>query len=58
MVPSDIRNAGIQDLAVLNEIDNTITIFLNQGPTAASLFVQPTGSPISLGESLFQIGVP
>ena len=30
-----IRNAGIQDLAVLNEIDNTITIFLNQGPTAA-----------------------
>ncbi len=49
MVPSDIRSAGIQDLAVLNEIDNTITIFLNQGPTAASLFTQPTGSPISLG---------
>ena len=49
MVPSDIRNAGIQDLAVLNEIDNTITIFLNQGPTAASLFTQATGSPISLG---------
>jgi len=49
MVSSDIRNAGIQDLAVLNEIDNTITIFLNQGPTAASLFVQATGSPISLG---------
>jgi type II secretory pathway component GspD/PulD (secretin) len=49
MVPSDIRNAGIQDLAVLNEIDNTITVFLNQGPTAASLFTQATGSPISLG---------
>ncbi len=49
MVPSDIRNAGIQDLAVLNEIDNTLTIFLNQGPTAVSLFTQATGSPISLG---------
>lgn len=49
MVPSDIPNAGIQDLAVLNEIDNSITIFLNQGPTAPSLFTQPPGSPISLG---------
>jgi type II secretory pathway component GspD/PulD (secretin) len=49
MVPSDVRSAGIQDLAVLNEIDNTITIFLNQGLTAASLFTQPSGSPISLG---------
>jgi hypothetical protein len=49
MVPSDLRNAGIQDLAVLNEIDNTITVFLNQGPTASPLFAQATGSPISLG---------
>src|SRR4029077_15373641 len=30
MVPSDLRSAGIQDLAVLNEIDNTITIFLKR----------------------------
>jgi type II secretory pathway component GspD/PulD (secretin) len=49
LVPSDIRSAGIQDLAVLNEIDNTITIFLNEGTSAASLFIQATGSPISLG---------
>jgi len=49
MVTSDFRNAGTQDLAVLNEIDNTITIFLNQGTSAASLFTQATGSPISLG---------
>jgi type II secretory pathway component GspD/PulD (secretin) len=49
LVPSDIRSAGVQDLAVLNEIDNTITIFLNEGTSAASLFTQATGSPISLG---------
>jgi len=49
MVPADFRSAGTQDLAVLNEIDNTITIFLNQGTSSASLFAQPTGSPISLG---------
>ena len=49
IVPADFRSAGTQDLAVLNEIDNTITIFLNQGTSSASLFAQPTGSPISLG---------
>jgi type II secretory pathway component GspD/PulD (secretin)/tetratricopeptide (TPR) repeat protein len=49
LVTADFRNAGTQDLAVLNQIDNTVTIFLNQGTGAASLFLQATNSPISLG---------
>ncbi len=42
LVTADFRNAGTQDLAVLNQIDNTVTILLNQGSTAASLFLQAT----------------
>jgi Flp pilus assembly secretin CpaC len=49
LVTADFRSAGTQDLAVLNQIDNTVTILLNQGSTAASLFLQATNSPISLG---------
>jgi Flp pilus assembly secretin CpaC/tetratricopeptide (TPR) repeat protein len=49
LVAADFLNAGTQDLGVLNQIDNTVTILLNQGSTAISLFAQATGSPISLG---------
>jgi tetratricopeptide (TPR) repeat protein len=41
----DFRNVGLQDLAVVNEIDNTLTILQNQG---AGTFLQ-AGSAISLG---------
>jgi hypothetical protein len=49
LTAADFRNAGTQDLAVLNEIDNTITVLLNQGGSATSQFAQAPNSPISLG---------
>ncbi len=49
MVAADFRNAGTQDLAVLNQVDNSITVLLNQGGGVATQFAQATGSPISLG---------
>ena len=49
MTSADFRNAGSQDLAVVNEIDNTVTILLNQGSSAASQFAAASGSPIKLG---------
>lgn len=49
LVTADFRNAGTQDLAVLNQTDNSITILLNQGPNATTQFLQGTGSPILLG---------
>lgn len=54
LVSADFRNAGTQDLAVLNEIDNTVTILLNQGAGVISQFAQATGSPISLGTARTQ----
>ena len=45
LTADDFRNLGLLDLAVVNEIDNTITILQNQGTGA---FLQ-AGSPISLG---------
>lgn len=54
LVAADFRTIGSQDLAVLNEIDNTITILLNQGNGAISQFAQATGSPISLGKARTQ----
>jgi Flp pilus assembly secretin CpaC len=54
LVTADFRNAGTQDLAVLNEIDNTITILLNQGASAVSQFATASGSPISLGTARTQ----
>jgi type II/III secretion system protein/VCBS repeat protein len=41
----DFRNVGLQDLAVVNEIDNTLTILQNQG---SGTFLQ-AGLAISLG---------
>ena len=49
LVSADFRNAGTQDLAVLNQIDNTVTILLNQGGGVTSQFAQAAGSPIALG---------
>ena len=45
LTSGDFRNLGLEDLAVVNEIDNTLTILQNQG---AGTFLQ-AGSPISLG---------
>jgi general secretion pathway protein D len=45
LTSADFRNVGLQDLAVVNEIDNTLTILQNQG---SGTFLQ-AGSPISLG---------
>ncbi len=54
MVTADFRSAGIQDLAVVNQADNTVTILLNQGVGAIPQFAQPLSgigllSPFSLG---------
>ncbi len=46
LTSADFRNVGLQDLAVVNEIDNTLTILQNQG---LGIFLQASGSPISLG---------
>jgi hypothetical protein len=48
LTAADFRNVGQLDLAVVNEIDNTLTILANQGNGS---FVQAVGSPISLGAS-------
>ena len=45
MTSADFRNVGLQDLAVVNEIDNTLTILVNQG---AGTFLASAGSPIAL----------
>lgn len=47
LTSADFRNIGEQDLAVVNELDNTLTILQNQG---TGTFLQ-AGSPISLGAS-------
>lgn len=46
LTAADFRSAGFLDLAVVNEIDNTLTILANQG---SGTFAQAAGSPISLG---------
>ena len=56
MVTADFRSAGTQDLAVVNQTDNTLTILLNQGSGAIPQLAQPTSgiglvSPVSLGTS-------
>jgi hypothetical protein len=48
LVTADFRNAGTQDLAVLNQADNSISILLNQGPNAVTQFVEAPGSPFLL----------
>jgi Flp pilus assembly secretin CpaC len=46
---ADLRGSGNQDLAVVNQVDNSVTILLNQGAGAISQFAPTTGSPIVLG---------
>jgi len=48
LVAADFRGVGVEDLAVLNQADNSITILLNQGANAVSQFVQANGSPFLL----------
>ncbi len=47
LVAADFRNNGSLDLAAVNEIDNSVTILLNQGNQGT--FAQAAGSPVSLG---------
>lgn len=54
LATADFRTIGEQDVAVLNEIDNTITVLLNQGTGATEQFAQATNSPISLGKARTQ----
>ncbi len=49
MTTADFRGISSQDLAVVNQGDNTLSILLNQGANAPSQFAQAPGSPISLG---------
>jgi Flp pilus assembly secretin CpaC len=56
MVTADFRSSGTQDLAVVNQGDNTLTILLNQGAGAVPQFAPPTSgiglvSPVPLGTS-------
>jgi Flp pilus assembly secretin CpaC len=48
LVAADFRNIGLLDLAALNEIDNSISILLNQGGVQAGTFITPA-TTISLG---------
>jgi tetratricopeptide (TPR) repeat protein len=48
LIAADFRNSGLLDLAAVNEIDNSVTILLNQNSSQGT-FAQATGSPISLG---------
>jgi len=57
LAAADFRGNGTQDLAVLNQVDNSITILLNQGAGATTQFAQAPGSPISLGAGSAQAAV-
>ena len=48
LVTADFLNNGLLDLAVVNEIDNSVTVLLNQNGNQGT-FSQATGSPITLG---------
>jgi Flp pilus assembly secretin CpaC len=50
LVDADFRNLGQLDLAAVNELDNTLTVLLNQGPGAsAGTYVASSISPLTLG---------
>jgi Flp pilus assembly secretin CpaC/tetratricopeptide (TPR) repeat protein len=51
LVAADFLNNGLVDLAAVNELDNSVTILLNQSG-AEGTFVAATNSPISLGPKL------
>lgn len=47
LVAADFRNNGSLDLAAVNEVDNSVTVLLNQNSSQGT-FAQATGSPIAL----------
>jgi hypothetical protein len=51
LVAADFRNNGLIDLAAVNELDNSVTILLNQSGNQGT-FVEAANSPISLGPKL------
>lgn len=48
LVAADFLNNGFLDLAAVNQVDNSVTILLNQSNSPGT-FAPATGSPISLG---------
>ena len=48
LVTADFLNNGLLDLATVNQIDNSITVLVNQRGNQGT-FSQATGSPITLG---------
>ncbi|HKW63479.1 MAG TPA: FG-GAP-like repeat-containing protein [Candidatus Acidoferrum sp.] len=48
LVAADFLNNGSLDIAAVNEIDNSVTVLLNQSSSQGTTFAQATGSPISL----------
>jgi hypothetical protein len=51
LVAADFQNNGLVDLAAVNQLDNTVTILMNQSG-AQGTFVEATNSPLSLGPKL------
>jgi Flp pilus assembly secretin CpaC len=51
LVAADFRNADTLDLAVVNQIDNTVSMLLNQGVGAVAQFAPAVSSPIPLGNA-------
>ncbi|HKW33302.1 MAG TPA: FG-GAP-like repeat-containing protein [Candidatus Acidoferrum sp.] len=50
LVAADFLNNGSLDIAAVNEIDNSVTLLLNQNSSQGT-FAEATGSPISLGSA-------
>jgi Flp pilus assembly secretin CpaC len=48
LVAADFHNNGILDIAAVNQLDNSVTILVNQSGSPGT-FVQAANSPISLG---------
>ena len=48
LIAADFQNNGILDIAAVNQLDNSVTILVNQSGRPGS-FVEATNSPISLG---------
>jgi hypothetical protein len=48
LIAADFQNNGILDIAAVNQLDNSVTILLNQSGNQGT-FVEATNSPISLG---------
>ena len=48
LVAADFHNNGILDIAAVNQLDNSVTILVNQSGSPGS-FVEAVNSPISLG---------